>query len=88
MRLTRVGVFAGLLLLAGCSSYWVKPGAKEADFATARGDCLQRAYAEVRPAMARTAILDTPYDANADSRDRAVSACLGEKGWTLVERGS
>jgi len=85
--LSHVAPLGCLLILAGCSSYWIKSGATEADFGVAKGDCVQLAYADLPPVMARGSVFDMPYDTNGPARAALVSRCLESRNWRLVERG-
>lgn len=88
MAAFRGGVWlACLLVLTGCGGYWIKTDANELDFGLAKGDCVQRAYADLPPAMARGSVFDVPYDANEPARAAFVTGCLKARNWRLVERG-
>jgi hypothetical protein len=53
----RIGLAAVLALLgaaAGCTEYWVKPGASEREFEVMRGQCSQRAYRRFPPMLYQT----------------------------------
>jgi hypothetical protein len=84
LRLTALGCLVGL---AGCGSYWIKADATEIDFGVAKGDCVQLAYADVPPVMARGSVFDVPYDTSEPARAAFVTKCLEARHWRLVERG-
>jgi uncharacterized protein YceK len=84
VRMTALGC---VVLLAGCGSYWTKTDATELDFGVAKGDCVQAAYADLPPVMARASVFDVPYDTNEPVRTAFVTKCLEARNWRLVERG-
>ena len=84
----RLAIVVLTLLLTGCASYWAQPHASEDKFGLAKGDCVQRAYAETPASMARWPNPAEISDLNDEARAAMIIRCLQKKGWTLVQRGS
>jgi len=85
--LVRVAALGCVVVLGGCGGYWTKTDATELDFGVAKGDCVQLAYADLPPMMARGSVFGVPYDTNEPARAAFVTKCLEARNWRLVERG-
>lgn len=86
-NIQRLAIVGLALSLSGCNSYWAKPLGTEDKYGVAKGDCTQRAYAEVPALMDRRSISAEIVDLNDEARRALIASCLQTKGWTLVQRG-
>ena len=83
----RLAIVLLTLPLTGCNSYWTQPHASEDTYGVAKGDCVQRAYAEAPASMARWPNPAEISDLSDEARAAVVIRCLRKKGWTLVQHG-
>ncbi len=83
MKLRLFALCCGLVLLAGCGSPWVKPGASQQQFGEDRSECLKEAE---RPGGS---IFFNPFTGvlgHETYTDRRIyNACMHELGWSEGE---
>ena len=83
----RLAVVVLALPFSGCySDYWAQPQATEDKYGVAKGDCIQRAYAEIPASLARWPNPAEVGDLNDEARSAAIIRCMRKRGWTLVQR--
>jgi len=80
MEIRWFALCCGLVLLAGCSSGWVKPGASQQAFGEDRSDCLKEAE---RPGGS---VFINPFTGvighGTYTSSRIFNACMVDHGWS------